>query len=575
MHDGDEAGYVRELLLVASVLVLLRFAGANYGLPGVFNADEPHHINIAVSFGRGSLNPGMFKYPTLWMYVLFGAYGLYFLGWSGLGMRAGVRAFGHLFAWKQASFYLIGRLMAAMASVAAAFAVLKASRTVSGNRAGLWAFAVMAASFPATELAWSAKPDSLMLALSALAWERAVRYQAGGGTWALRASAILTGLAVSTQYTAAPLASAPVLAALLFAPAGGKLRALGETALLGAAGFVAGSPYAPLEQAALLRDLGDHVTVNFHSDPVGMRALGQLGWFSGFAPLTAVLVAAGAAALWRKSPRLALLLCVPPALHLMSLMRASTGMLERYYFASLPAAALLAAAGVEACAGVLKLPLSSAAARYAVLALLLVPGAAKSAGLWRELMRPDTRLAAQRWIEENVPAGTALIVGDETDNPPLKPSRENLERLLAKARSHGHPKARLFELMLESHPGGGYDIYRMSRDALSIDTGPEHRRLSEEARETIPVSGGLAALREKGVSVVVLSTYGIGRVTPDYKSFLEEVIGAGRVLAEFEPAGGLKGPRIRVISIASAPARGASPLSSPPPRSPGTAPRSP
>ncbi|MBI5595551.1 MAG: hypothetical protein HY928_05610 [Elusimicrobia bacterium] len=556
MPDDDRAGFRRELALVALVLVVLRFAGAHYGLPGVFNADEPHHVNIAVSFGRGSLNPGMFKYPTLWMYVLFGAYGLFFLGWSGLGLRAGVRAFGHLFAWKPAAFYLIGRLLAGAASVAAAFGVLKASRTVSGARAGLWAFAVMAASYPATELAWSCKPDSLMLALSAFAWERAVSDQAGGGPAALRAAALLTGLAVSTQYTAAPLAAAPVLAALLFAPAGGKLRALAETALLGAAGFALGSPYALVERAALLRDLGDHVTVNFYSDPIGLRALGQLGWFSGFAPLSALLVGAGAVSLWRRAPRLALLLCLPPALHLLSLMRASTGMLERYFFASVPAAAMLAAEGVEALARALKAPLASPASRAAVLALLLLPGAGKAAALWRDFMRPDTRLAAARWVEANIPAGTALVIGDETDNPPLKPSRENLERLLAKARSFGHPKARLFELMLEAHPGGGYDIFRMSREALSIDTGPEHRRLSEEARETIPVSGGLAALRAKGVTVAVFSTYGIGRVTPDYKRFVEEVVGAGHVLAEFEPAGGLKGPRVRVVSIAPAPSRG-------------------
>ena len=61
MAKPTENGYAAELALVGLVCLGLRFSAVHYGLPGLFNADEPHFVNVAVSFGKGSLNPGIFK----------------------------------------------------------------------------------------------------------------------------------------------------------------------------------------------------------------------------------------------------------------------------------------------------------------------------------------------------------------------------------------------------------------------------------------------------------------------------------------------------------------------------------
>ena len=490
------------------------------------------------------------------MYLLAAAYGAYFLAWSVLGLRATPRDFAHLFAWSPAPFYLIGRALSAAANAAAVGLVWAAAGRVCGPRAGLWAAALLAASPGALDLAWAVKPDSLMLALSAGAWLAAVRALESRRRPPLLLCATLTGLAVSTQYTAAPLAAVPALVVLLSARGRGAMAAARELALAAvasAAAFAAGSPFALLARDTLMRDLGDHATVNFHSFPVGFGALSQLGRFGGAAwPLAAALAAIGTLSVARRDRRLALLLALPPLLHALTLTTASTGMLERYFFASVPALAVLAAAGVETAANAARLPLGSPWARAGVLAALMLPGAWRSGLEVRQRLLPDTRLAASSWIEENIPAGTVLILGEEPDNPPLKPSREFLERLLAAASKISHPKARLYELMLESHPGGGYGLYRMSREALSIDTGPEHRRFSEAARLSIPVSGGVNALRAAGVKVVVLSTAGLGRITPDFKAFMEQVYAQGKPLAEFRPEEGrLKGPLIRVFMLIS------------------------
>ena len=67
------------LFAVLFFAVALRLIGIGYGLPAVFNSDEPHIVNTAVSFGSGDFNPHRFKYPTLWMYLLFFVYGIYFV----------------------------------------------------------------------------------------------------------------------------------------------------------------------------------------------------------------------------------------------------------------------------------------------------------------------------------------------------------------------------------------------------------------------------------------------------------------------------------------------------------------
>src|SRR5690348_3436894 len=94
------------LLGFFALAMLLRLAGIFWGLPATFNGDEPHIVNLAVSFGSGSLRPYAFKYPTLWPYLLFLCYGIYFLIWSGFGHLKSVAEFAGLYAWHPTGFYL-------------------------------------------------------------------------------------------------------------------------------------------------------------------------------------------------------------------------------------------------------------------------------------------------------------------------------------------------------------------------------------------------------------------------------------------------------------------------------------
>src|SRR5689334_18436422 len=111
MRSARAGRFPPSTLVVAAALLALaaalpRLIGLDWGLPGVYNADEPHVVNMAVSLAR-SLRPQFFKYPTLWPEVLAAAYALWFVLWSGFGILRGTQAFASLYAFDPTGFYLI------------------------------------------------------------------------------------------------------------------------------------------------------------------------------------------------------------------------------------------------------------------------------------------------------------------------------------------------------------------------------------------------------------------------------------------------------------------------------------
>lgn len=553
--DPDSVGRFALALGLGFVAFSLRFTGLGWGFPALLNGDEPHLVNVAVSFGRGSLNPGLFKYPTLWMYVLFAAYGAFFLAWSGFGLRRSVEDFGRLFVWEPHRFFLIGRVLSALASLAMLERVYSAGKALGERRVGLWAAGLLAVSLRVVDSGHAAKPDSLMFFWSAAAWAAALAYLAWGEKRSLLASAAFAGLAASTQYTAAPVAAAP-LAAFLARRLGGRgaerpswLLGAAAAALIPAA-FFAASPYILLDHAAFRRDMGDHATLEFAAAPAGLKVLANAASFGGPLWLCAPLLAAGAFELLRRDRRLAVVLGLPVLAHVAVLMPSDKGAVFRYLGASLPALALVAGVGVEALARLARVPLERPWLQAVLLVGLMLPGGVPTARWALSLRLPDTRNLAADWFTANVPSGTSVLIGAETDNPPLRLSKAQAERLLARTQAQGNPRARYYRMMAESHPGGGYEVFAMARDPGEMDTAPWHRRFSEGGRDTLDVREGLSAARAAGVEVAVLSSMGLGLGVPSVSRFLEETEARGTLLAEFAPEPGrVNGPRLRIYRL--------------------------
>jgi len=545
------------LLALIAAAAALRFAGAGYGLPAVFNADEPHHVDVAVSFGRGSLNPGVFKFPTLWMYTLFLEYGAYFVLWSRFGLARSVEDFGSLFVWHPGSFYLLGRLLSAALSLAGLALCCRSAAKLFGGRSALWAAALLSAAPALVVSAHAAKPDSMMFCLSAAAWLSAVGFFEGGAAWSLALSGLLGGLAASTQYTAGPLlvlipACAWARALAEGRPAGDFLKPAVLASMVFVAAFAAGSPFIVLDWRAFVRDMIDQRGLITSGAPAGALVLKNAWTFAGHWAVGGVLLLCGAARLLRSQRPQAALLLIPPAFFLSLLALSPEGGWQRYQLAVFPAYAATAALGAEWLLGALPLSGRSLEACEAAAALLLLlPGGFQSLRYDRQLLLPDTRTLAEAWLESRLPEGTAVLTDQEHASPRIRMSRAQAERLLERTRAQGHPRGKYYELMLRSHPGGGFEVYRILRSGADLRSGAWHAAWSAAGKATIDVREGLAAARRAGVQVVVLTSAGVDAgKSPEFKAFLEQTRSAGRLLAEFSPEQGVRaGPKIEVYRI--------------------------
>lgn len=526
----------------------LYLAGITWGLPNTFNADEPHLVNLAVSFGGGSLRPALFKYPTLWPYVLFFSYGIYFLAWSGLALRHGVSEFAGFFAWHPAGFYLIGRLLSACFGLMGALVVWRTEREFRSRTGIPWAALLLAFAPVIVELAHSCKPDNLMFFFASAAWYFALKIHREGSRRAHWACGAFLGLALSCQYTALPTALVLPLAHF-FTRKKTSRRFLAEGLGAAALGFFAGSPYALLDFPRFwtgVKEIAQLSTLEAWDRKTVFRAvLANLGSFASAGSIAGLAALLGLMRLADKERDLALVLFGPILLYVAVLSNSPDGGWPRYLLGCYPALALLASEGLAWAEG-------GRPARTALLVLTaLVPGICRSAIMDVEMMRPDTREIAEAWIQGHVPAGATLLADLPHTSPRLAMTKEEAQELWLKTSRAGSPRARLYRAMADAHPGGGYRILRLQRSPRDLHSYPHHVELSQAETLSLDASSGLGPARASGVDFVITSSYGATpERSPELGDFFKELYRQGELIKVFAPVSGTSvGPVLRVYHL--------------------------
>lgn len=534
---------------VVGAAALLRFIALGYGLPHTYNADEPHLVNMAVSFGGGSLRPHSFKYPTLWPTMLSGLYGLWFALWSAFGLRKGPLDFAALYGFEPTGFYLIARVVSALTSVAAVLVVARAER--GGDKGERWPYGalILACAPVLVDLAHSAKPDSLMLLFAAGAWACALRFQAGGARGWLFASAALVGAACSTQYTAGPAVLIVPLAWLLREGGRAPFVWLGQAVLFAAAAFFVGSPFIALDFARFVADWKDYADLGRlrpHDAAAMAKTVAYNLWtYGGEGSPAGAAAVLGLGLALRRGARRALLLLLPVAAYAVVLAYSPDGGWQRYLLAVFPALALLSSEGLALLGG------SSAWRRAAVAALVAAPGLFLSGRLVASLSLPDTRGQAEVWMKENVPAGEAILLDLPHASPRAIPSKEQCLDLAARTAAAGSPRSRLWSAMAERHPGGGWRIYRVQRSAGDLFSSPKHVASSQADADFLDVRPGLDPVRAVRASWVVTSSIGADpRRARELSTFFSELASGADLVREFAPEPGkTTGPWLRVWKL--------------------------
>lgn len=527
--------------------LVLRVIGLQYGLPHVYNPDEVAIMTRALGFGKGTLNPQNFLYPTFFFYVLFAWVGTY-LAFVWLSGRVHSLADLQLLYFADTTgIYTAGRLLSALAGTATIAGVYRLTRVVSDSRAAAAAALFVAVAPLHVRDSHYVKhdvPATLIVVIAYLAILR-VWIAAGAGAQTRRdvlIAAAACGVAFSTHYYCAFLAI-PLLIVVTRASRKDGVRAVLQQSLLAAAVsgavFLLLSPFIAIEPMTAMRDIIANREIVVDRAVSGgafgpaLRYVEML--FLDTAGLPVVLLAiGGAAAMLRQRPSLALLLLSFPVSFFLFI--ANTVPASRYLNPLVPFAAVFAAYGANAAAGVISNLLNRRApserlARASRGAFWLLTAAAAAPAVYQSvrtdlfIRQADTRTIALRHIESTIPSGAAIAL--QPYSTPLAPTRQSLEHALQRnlgALAALPPKFRL-QLSQNPWPMPSYQLVYLGRGLDAEKIYVDYAELGGAA--------GLQALRRLNVAFVVVKRYNSS--DPETLPFLAALAREGRRLATFSP----------------------------------------
>jgi 4-amino-4-deoxy-L-arabinose transferase-like glycosyltransferase len=431
--SGPDIARERSTWVALAAITLLALAvrvwGLTFGLPLVrARPDELLIIGASLAIVGGNPNPGFFDYPALHFYLLAGLYSIYY-AWGLLsGVFTSVAQFAQQFRVHWEPLFYIGRVTTALMGTATVVVMFAIVRPLFGRLTALIASFFLALAFLHVRDSHYGTTDVpltffLMAALLAM-----VRVHGNPQRDEARLAGILSGCAVATKYTAAPIAAPIAVVAALHASrlTGGWRRIVRESPLLWMAVpavlmFLVLNPYLILdfERAA------EHLRILRVSSAAGMtppELLGR-GWtyhlpFSlGYGLGWPLLVTGLGGLIWSgfHYPAATLLLASFPVAYYLAV-GAGYNVFVRYMVPVVPFVCVFAAvlvADLAAVAGRRSRRLGIAMA--AVLAgAIVMPSAASVVRFNVLISREDSRVVAGRWLHEHVPALSTLY---STGNP--------------------------------------------------------------------------------------------------------------------------------------------------------------
>ena len=433
-----DSGLYLSVLAVVVIIFLgswLRFHGLDWGLPFIYDPDEPDFARRAMNMVVfGKWDPGWFGHPgSTTMYLMALACGLYILVGLVTGKYESLEAIRTIMEYDPSVFYYIGRLVIFLFSAATLILFYKLARRLTGRWTSVLALALLAA-FPIhVGITRLIRTDiqvtffilvSLWFCLSIVESNRLRDY-----LWA----GLFLGLGVATKYPAAVF-TLTVVTAYFLAQAGrprqllsnfGYLLAAGAGSLLGVA---AGSPFLLIRFSKVLHDVGFEAR-SYHLSAVSDGFLSALYWYLSnplAAGLTWVgLVLAGYATVYiiitRRPRHLLIVVTTVAYLVFFSAMKLRW---VRWAVPLTPFLSLLAALGFAQLNAWINSRFRSKWITVSVVGLALVCVGIPAHDSYlsaRALGGTSTQTIAWEWIMRNVPPGRSIL--QERYTPQLPPDR--------------------------------------------------------------------------------------------------------------------------------------------------------
>jgi Dolichyl-phosphate-mannose-protein mannosyltransferase len=412
---------VSALPAILALAAVLRFWGLGFGLPDVHaRPDEASIAGTALNYGRaGTLQPRAFNYPSLFSYVVGGAYVAGCAGATAVGASSSLAGCLDALAGRWDYLLFTSRALSALAGIAGVAAVYFIARRLHPS-AGWPSAAMLAVAFLHVRDSHFGVTDVAMTSMLLFALLLLLRADEHPTPGRFALAGFVAGLAASTKYNAILLAAAAVASQVrawidTAAPRGATHTRLIVFGAAAALGFIAGTPYALITTAQFVRDATYEAAHLMQGHAVAL----EVGW-KYHALLTLpqgvgwLLFAGGVAGMvWMvvKNPRVAVLVFSFPVVYYAVAGRGQT-VFVRYMipvvpFLCLGAGAMIAAAADSVARRNTRLAFITA---IALVCICAGPTAAKSVQFDRVVSRTDSRALAANWVERRIEPGASILM---------------------------------------------------------------------------------------------------------------------------------------------------------------------
>jgi len=534
--------YLRWALLLALVAFAVRVCSIWSNLPDVPNPDEFKTIwpPLRMAYGTWYASGG---YPPFHMYIMLVEYGILYLLGALAGHFAGTADFAAQMIADPTPLYLVGRVTSVLLGTATVLVLYAVGRRLYDGRVGLLAAAFLTFDTVHVYASQVVKNDVLMVFLLVLSFWFACGILQEGKTRHYVLAGLLVGLATAAKYNAA-LGILAIVAAHLLRSRDQRvnpLRALLAwplwlAGLCTIAGFLLGYPHLLLDPTLAWEGLQSN-SVGFFWAWLGWEGV-PLGWL--YYPFIALNTAWGLPLQWlalaglltaliRHRPADLLLSVMPLANYLM--MGSVRVNQPRYFLLAMPFLLVLAAKlsldGWEWLRPRLPLRLQRLVLPVAITLLLAWP-AGMSFFQDYMLLQPDPRVTARKWIEDNVPPGSRVVL--DMGGPKLPASRESLLEY------DGPPQGRFAELQREMAAAHNPTYWILPvRHYINGQAYLEGREASVQPLAWYQAHGYEYVVTSSLARIPYLHWPGVAERYPRTMAFYDEVEQEAELAAQFEP----------------------------------------
>ena len=529
------------LAFVLLAALLLRLHNIGFGLPSMYDPDEPIFMITALKMlTQQTLNPGWFGHPgstTIYLVALSDALVV------GFGRLSG--NYGSLAEFTKAAYadpgllFIPARVAMALLGVASIWLTYVVGRRLHGTATGLIAAALLAVN--ALHIAWSQviRTDIHASVFMLVVLFLSIRIVENGKWKDYILAGIVTGFAIATKWPAASIVAAIVGAFAYrcrmqsnWRQESGKLAIAGIATLVGL--FLA-SPFIFLDWQTVLANVAGearpihlgHTGGGFASNLASYlryQVAGSMGWVGLLFVLAGVIVSGvrAPAARWTVIPATAAFLILICAQNLIW---------SRWLLPAMPMFCIFAGVAVVALSNMLARRVGSRAARPILIGAVGLVAIPSVLGAYDQSVERsnDTREQVARWAIANIPPGSTIV----------------LEHLALKLRHHQWTilfpigDAGCIDGVKLLSTGVRYeDVQRLRNGSPIVDLGhvPPHRRPSCRA------------------DFAILTYYDLYKTEaamfPDQVANYEALLAGGRTVALFRPyPGRADGPIVRVVAL--------------------------